>query len=332
MRLFSRPEGAGDEALKVAEEAMPIFEEAADAVGLAKAARLEFRVLLWRGQFAETRKVLELALAHVVQAGELSWEAEIHRELHATHFWGETHLDDFESLCRKHMEWASANGVRRGMRYAIAHLSISRALRGDSEEARRLWGEAIRAFKELEPGIDVAMTKGQMGGWLENVTGDPAAAERALREAYETLEALGESGFRSTLAGELAHSIYAQGRYDEADRFAQISKEAAASDDVTSQVYWRGARSMVLARRGELDGAERLAREAVEIAEQTDFVMNQAATLNDLAEMLRLAGKPDEAAAALAEAVDLYERKGAVVLAERTRALLEGVHLGAPVS
>jgi tetratricopeptide (TPR) repeat protein len=325
MRLFSRPEGAGDEALKVAEEAMPIFEEAADAVGLAKAARLEFRVLLWRGQFAETRKVLELALAHVVQAGELSWEAEIHRELHALHFWGETHLDEFESLCRKHMEWAAANGVRRGTLNAMGRFAVSRALRGDSEEARRLWGEAIRAFEELERGINVVMLRGEFGGMIENAMGDPAAAERALREAYETLEALGESGFRSTLAGELAHSIYAQGRYDEADRFAQISKEAAASDDVASQTLWRGARSMVLARRGELDGAELLAREAVRVIDGGELVLTRATARIDLAEVLRLAGKPDEAAAALREAVGLYERKGAVVLAERTRALLSEV-------
>jgi tetratricopeptide (TPR) repeat protein len=332
MRHFTRAEDTGDEALQVAEEAVPIFEEGADAVGMAKAARLAFWVHLGRGQFAVARKGLELALAHVAQAGELSWEAQIRGQLVASHFWGDTHLDAFEPLCRQYLDWASANGVRRGILYGVGHLAVSRALRGDSEEARRLWGEAIRAFEELEPGITVATGKGEFGGWIEELTGDPAAAERVQREAYETLEALGESGFRSTLAGELAHSIYAQGRYDEVDRFAQISKEAARSDDVASQTLWRGARSMVLARRGQFDEAELLARDAVRIIDGTELVLTRPTARIDLAEVLRLAGKRDEAAAVLREAVDLYEQKGAVVMAERTRALLEGVHLGAPVS
>jgi tetratricopeptide (TPR) repeat protein len=194
-------------------------------------------------------------------------------------------------------------------------------LRGDYEEARRLWGEAIRALEELESGVGVAAAKG-FGGLIESVAGNPAAAERVQREAYEQLEALGESGFRSTIAGELAHSIYAQRRYDEADRFAQISKDAAAGDDITSQALWRGARSMVLARRGDFAEAERLARDAVRVSDGSEFLFVRADARTDLAEVLRLAGRPDDAASALREAVDLYEQKGAVVLAERTRALL----------
>jgi hypothetical protein len=41
--------------------------------------------------------------------------------------------------------------------------------------------------------------------------------------------------------------------------------------------------------------------------------------------VLRVAGKPPEAAAALGEAVDLYEQKGADILAERTRSRLAEV-------
>ncbi len=42
----------------------------------------------------------------------------------------------------------------------------------------------------------------------------------------------------------------------------------------------------------------------------------------DLAEVLRLADRPDEAADALREAVELYARKGNVVSADRARTLL----------
>jgi hypothetical protein len=46
-----------------------------------------------------------------------------------------------------------------------------------------------------------------------------------------------------------------------------------------------------------------------------------ADVLLDLAEVLGLAGRPDEAEVATAEAVDIYERKGNVAAAERARAL-----------
>ena len=39
MRIFSRPEGASDEALQVADQAMPVFEQLKDMRGVAKTAR-----------------------------------------------------------------------------------------------------------------------------------------------------------------------------------------------------------------------------------------------------------------------------------------------------
>jgi tetratricopeptide (TPR) repeat protein len=78
----------------------------------------------------------------------------------------------------------------------------------------------------------------------------------------------------------------------------------------------------VLARRGELEEAERLGREAVDIAERTDGLDWRADALVDLAEVLRLAGRPVDAAGSLEEALRLYEAKGVVPSAQRTRALL----------
>jgi Tetratricopeptide repeat len=78
----------------------------------------------------------------------------------------------------------------------------------------------------------------------------------------------------------------------------------------------------VLARRGELDEAERVGREAVAIASATDVLELRAQALADLGEVLRLARRPDESAAALNEAIALYEEKGNVVEIGRLRGLL----------
>ena len=90
-------------------------------------------------------------------------------------------------------------------------------------------------------------------------------------------------------------------------------------------MLWRQVKAKVLARRGEHAEAERLARKAVAIGEETDLLSDQGDANADLAETLLLAGKPDEAAAALEQALDCYERKENLVSAGRTRARLENL-------
>jgi hypothetical protein len=63
-----------------------------------------------------------------------------------------------------------------------------------------------------------------------------------------------------------------------------------------------------------------LARQAVEIAERTDFLGFHADALSGLAEVDRLGDRPEAATEALASAIRLYERKGNVVAARRARA------------
>ena len=91
-----------------------------------------------------------------------------------------------------------------------------------------------------------------------------------------------------------------------------------------TQVYWRSARGRALARLGQVDESEALAREAVARARATDNIDIIAHTLDALAETLRAAGRGGEARKAQTEALLLYERKGNVVMAGRVRELLAG--------
>jgi tetratricopeptide (TPR) repeat protein len=75
----------------------------------------------------------------------------------------------------------------------------------------------------------------------------------------------------------------------------------------------------LLAREGEHDRAARAAREAVEVAERTDLLNDNGHALVDLAQVLALAGRNEDAALELEKALELYARKGNIVLAERAR-------------
>ena len=92
------------------------------------------------------------------------------------------------------------------------------------------------------------------------------------------------------------------------------------TDDIVTQVMWRVARAQVQAAAGEAAEAQRVAREAVELAAPTDFLDLQATALLALARVLRAAGSP-EAASAAAEAQTVYERKGNIVGAKQAALL-----------
>jgi ATP/maltotriose-dependent transcriptional regulator MalT len=162
----------------------------------------------------------------------------------------------------------------------------------------------------------------QAFGWVEVLAGDHAAAEREFRAGYELSERMGETGYLSTAAGMLAEALYAQGRDDEALRYTEEGERAAAPDDVMSQVLWRAVRAKVLARRSELETAEKLGREAVSLVDSTDNLSHRGDVHLALTEVLRLAGREGEAVAEAQESLRLYELKGNVVSAGRVRALL----------
>jgi tetratricopeptide (TPR) repeat protein len=148
-------------------------------------------------------------------------------------------------------------------------------------------------------------------------------AARVTGEACDFLEAAGERGWLSTMATIYASALCDQGRFDEAEAAAARSRDAATSDDFNAQSLWRVAMARALAHQGRHDEAERLADEAIPISDRSDELNNQAETRTDAAEAYRLAGRLDKAVSALDEALERYERKGNVVMAGRTRALLE---------
>jgi hypothetical protein len=111
-------------------------------------------------------------------------------------------------------------------------------------------------------------------------------------------------------------------RPGEAEAWVATSRDCAGPEDRDAQSWWRSVGSKLAARRGELDLAERLAREAVEIAEQTDALNQRAKVSLDFAEVLRGVNREAEASEAVARAVMLYQLKGNLVAERRARALL----------
>jgi hypothetical protein len=121
--------------------------------------------------------------------------------------------------------------------------------------------------------------------------------------------------------------LYEQGRDDEAERFARASEGAAAADDIGSQVLWRSALAKVLARRDADAAADALADEAVALAATTDMLSLHGTAVLDRARVLALLNAGAPPAALVAEATELFRRKGDA--ASLRRAALEVAAAGA---
>jgi tetratricopeptide (TPR) repeat protein len=202
-----------------------------------------------------------------------------------------------------------------------AGIAFADAMQGRIEDARGQISASRSILKDLGQRLNYGVTSIDEGE-IELLAGDAEAAERVMREGFELLESIGETGFLSTLASLLAEAIYLQKRYEEAERFSEVSEQNAAPEDLASQAGWRSARAAVLAQRGEAEKAEDLAREAVDIARTTDHLNTHAWTLLALADVLAIGGRAAEAIPIIEEARALYDRKGNLVMAEKARTLL----------
>jgi tetratricopeptide (TPR) repeat protein len=194
------------------------------------------------------------------------------------------------------------------------------AMQGRFDEGRELLARARAIHEELASPRDL-QTLAFWTGPLEQLAEEPAAAEKELRPACEFFQARGEQGLLSTLAAFLAQALYTQGRFDEARRWIDVSRETATSDDYDAQAWWRSAQAKLLARGEEFDEAESVARAAIEFIDRSDELDNQAHMRLSLVEVYRLAGRPDDAIPVLDEAIARFEQKGNLVMIDRSRAL-----------
>ena len=151
----------------------------------------------------------------------------------------------------------------------LCSLAQLRAMQGEFERARELVRAARTVLDDLGV-IVLAAATAIDSARVELLAGDLVTAERELRQAEETLTALGEKYLLPPLAAVLAQVVYAQGRADEAEQITRRAQELSDPEDVEPQALWRSVRAKVLAGRDLADEAEQLAREAVRLMRTTD--------------------------------------------------------------
>jgi class 3 adenylate cyclase/tetratricopeptide (TPR) repeat protein len=300
---------------RVALEAVEIFEELGDDLGLARAWRRVAQVARRACRLAETEEAAERALAHAEAAGDWNERAGIVDLLCTVLLYGPAPADEAATRCE---EIAAASGSDLVLE---ANAASSRAgleaMLGNFEAAKALVRRAGSIYDELGHRLYRAGL-GEVAAQIEVLAGRLDAAERELRRAFEILAESGETTLVGYPALQLAETLLRQERDEEARRFAEIGQAAASPDDVTDQVAARVVETRFRLRQGDFAGAESQARQAVEVASGTDALALHADALVLLAEVLGVAERWNEARAALEEAGRLYERKRHLVGERRT--------------
>ena len=183
------------------------------------------------------------------------------------------------------------------------------------DEAKQLADEAGTRLHELTGGDEDALPLAEMARLLD----DHAAAAEELQRYCTFLRGRGRWAALSTYAPMLGRERCALGQYADAEQLAEEGRVLGDEQDVMTQALWRQTQALVDTHRGNHVDSERLAREAVALTQTTDAPWSQGDALADLARVLEAGGRPEEAAAALREALERYEAKGIVPLAGRTR-------------
>jgi class 3 adenylate cyclase/tetratricopeptide (TPR) repeat protein len=302
------PEIRWTEIVEQVRSALEVFDRANDDLGAGWAWCLLGSLSWARCRASETESAWRKAVDLFRRAGERHMMGEYLSWLASPATWGTLSAPDgLRELDRLLLEAEGSLAVE-------AEITSDRStllwMVGEFDEARRVAKEGHQ--KRLELGRRIADAHASQNlGWLELMAGNAAEAERILGKGARDLHAFGSEGAGRLLSSMHAHALYALGRYDEADRAAAEGWDPQAQD-FASNAICASARAMVAARRGAFEDAEKVARGAIALIDEGDFINDQADARMALAEVLQLAGRAPEAVEVVQEALERYRAKGNV--------------------
>jgi DNA-binding SARP family transcriptional activator len=319
--LFTR-RGSCAAHLERARRARRVFEEIDDRSSLAHASRHEGFMLRDLGRAAEGAEAFERGAQIAQKIGDAAQESACRDLTSLALALGPMPVEQAIERCAAESEIVKRLG--RSPIHGWWSLGLLDAQRGEPMHGLAFIESAEAASRDAELWHQLALCS-FFRSFIYELAEDWANTERELRSAFEQFDAVADRGVLQLLRGRLARTLVETGKVDEAEEHARWASRAGAADDFHEQVAWRQGLALVEAHLGRHAEANRLAREAVDLAARSDWLNLRAETLEDLAAVEASAEHAVEACSALDEAIVLYERKGNLVA--RERALRTSEHL-----
>jgi class 3 adenylate cyclase len=304
-----------------AEEGLRRLQDLGDDAGIVQATIILSRMAFYHGRCTRSLEITDELLE---RASELPYSARrtIALDRVVCGYFGPAPVDEAMRIHERALAIVSDSVIAQALLGEV-HAALL-AMQGMEEEFRAEQDRVDRLMDEI--GLPELLSNTYQGrGEAEQWLGHFDRAEEQFRKGVEQWDALGETGFNSTITALLASVLCDLERFEEAQANVDRSRELSADDDFASQAAWRMAQARVLSHRGEHDEALRLADEAIAINEMTDYLTWQAESDEVRGMVLTAAGRPAEAREAYDRALERFERKGVVPAVERVRARIAGL-------
>jgi class 3 adenylate cyclase/tetratricopeptide (TPR) repeat protein len=311
-QILHAPDRTMGSALAASEQALAELERVGDEDGAVWALRLIGNFEAWLGSSAEAERLWLRALERAEKVSPRRAN-EVRMWMMWALWWGPTPVDEGIRRCEEIKRHSTSKRLEATAMLIGGGL---KAWSGALDEGRVEAAAGRQVFKEL----------GDLPWWAGTamILGDVELNAGAYGRAYELLSdgraglaQYHETGYLATMVGYQAQAALELGRLDEALELADEAERLAQRDDFEPRARRRIVRARALARRGNLEAAADLIREAAEIVEPTDYVILHLDLAFARADIERTAGRTDGERQALARAVEVADAKGNRVAAER---------------
>jgi class 3 adenylate cyclase/tetratricopeptide (TPR) repeat protein len=315
LRMLSEPGRLEGDAAAV-EAAVGDLAAAGDPAPLAHALTVLGRALAMLGRLAEAERELDRALVQARRAGDAPRARQVLLQLPLIALWGPLPVAKANGRLTDTLRVLRLRPGNRGVEAeALRCMGLLEAMRGRIDPARSLLASAHRVFSELGSPVGLGEVESSLG-LVELMADSPDPACRRLESAYVQFDAQGAAAGAGRAAGWLAETLWRQGDWDGAARWADVAA-TSGSRQTRDAVVWLGVLAKLTARSGDLAAALTLARDAEATVEATDALVDRADALVNLAEVLQLGGRTSEADALSRRAHAFYAAKGHVIGAAR---------------
>ena len=316
---------SADEAAALLDQALVVFRQADDALGIARAEATYVLLLDWNTRpdaaFVHAERA-DAAYRRLGRRGQMDATA-VHLAVRGT-----TTVREATRACERSL--AGHPDSPRLRAYLLVYLGFLRALNGDRAAAREAAAAARSHLQELGEEVGLGTSAAAMFGDIEAILGDwprtREVFEQGLGYTRDRPEYRDWHGYFLARLGETALEC---ADLHTAASLAEEARSLTTPAEPTTNTWWRRVASRVLSATGQARKSVRLGREAVSIADTTEDVFLRSGARLDLAEVQLRAGRTSEALSLVREGLELLDRKEAVLPAaqarERFAELLAGV-------
>jgi DNA-binding SARP family transcriptional activator len=304
-----------ERAAAMLDEAVVVFTENDDTLGVARAEDAYAIALDWRKEVDAARVHIQRSEAAYQQLGVVTHSD--HRvALNALE--GSMSVADAIRLCEDAMTRNPDH--LRSRAYVRVCLALLLAMATDLDGAREAAATARVELGELGEELGLHTRATMAFGSIEALAGEWVRAQAIFGVGLEYVrDQPSQRSWHAYFLARLAEASLRQADLGTAVELAEASRALGVSGDAETDIWWRRVTARALSATGHPRKAARLGREAVTIADATDNLLLRGEARLDLADVLVEAGFATRAVAMASDGLVLLDRKGAVLAATNGR-------------